>query len=110
MRLLFGQQRDEVERTIENAIARHIQPLKSTIVQERVARTQAISFIQTEIAELRMAFDAFSTNPSRHSWETPSDEVVVGGFGKTSKESSIHLVQTIIDDKPGEPQMMPEKT
>ena len=57
MRLLFGQQQDEVKRTIEHAIAQHIQPLNSAIAQERTERTQVISSIKNEIAELRAVFD-----------------------------------------------------
>ena len=78
---------DAVNRTIENVIAQYIQSLNSAIAQERTERIQAISSIQNEIAELRVAFDAFSINPSQHSRENPSDEVVLGGFGQKSKDA-----------------------
>ena len=47
---------------------------------ERTESIQAMSSIHNEIA------DTFSINPSQHSQEDLSDEVVVGGFGKESQE------------------------
>ena len=109
MRQLFSQQQDEVKRTIETAIAQHVQPLNSAIAQERTERTQAISSVQGEIADLRAAFEAFTTNPNQQSRENLSDEVVVGGFGQKSKDGAISLVQLIIEGKPGEPWVIRDK-
>ena len=50
---LLQDQKDDTKRIIECAIAQYVQPLNTSIVQERASRVQAISDVQTQISELR---------------------------------------------------------
>ena len=48
-----AEDRAEVKRTIETAIAQHVQHLNTVIAQERTSRVQAISEIQQQINSLQ---------------------------------------------------------
>ena len=111
MRQLFSEHKAEKKHTIESTIVLQLQPLNHAIAQERIERVEAISDIQTQISDLRAAFDAFSTNPPPgHRREEGGDEIVIGGFGQKSKEGAITMVQKIIDDKAGGPHVINERT
>ena len=46
-------QQEETKRTIESAIATHVQPLIAAMALERTARIQAISEIQNQLQRLQ---------------------------------------------------------
>ena len=80
MRQLFSEHKAEVKHTIESTIALQLQPLNHAIAQERIERVEAISDMQTQISDLRAAFDAFGTNPSPgHRREERGDEIAIKG-------------------------------
>ena len=111
MRKLLQEQKEDTKRDIEAAIAQHCQPLTAAIAQERTTRTQAISEVQSQISDLRLAFEAFSANsasPPRDGG-TRTNEIVIGGFGLKSKQGAINLVEKIIDGKPGEPKIIMDR-
>ena len=59
-----------------------------------------MSNMQTQISNLRAAFDALNTNsPPGHRREERGDEIEIGGFGQKSKEVAISTKQKIIDGK-----------
>ena len=111
MRKLLQEQKEDTKRDIEAVIAQHCQPLTAAIAQERTTRTQAISEVQSQISDLRLAFEAFSANsasPPRDGG-TRTNEIVIGGFGLKSKQGAINLVEKIIDGKPGEPKIIMDR-
>ena len=105
-----AEDRAEVKRTIETAIAQYVQPLNTIIAQERTSRVQAISEIQQQIKSLQAEVHTISANtvPNRPR-EGRSDEVVIGGFGLKSKEGAIEMIEKIIMDKDGDPQIFKDK-
>ena len=64
----------------ETTIGQHIQHLSNAIAQEKVERQQSFAEVQTQINDLRAAFDAFTIAPVQRFPAGRSDEIVTARF------------------------------
>ena len=104
-----GRHESDMKLVITFAMFQHVQSLNAVIVHERIARTQAISEIQTQIQGLHAEFQAFTATTAQMPLrEDRNDEVVIGGFGMKSKERRINVIENIIMIKDDDPQILKE--
>ena len=93
-----------------NIVSQHITPLKSEIAQERTARTQDITELRAELKEMNEKIDRLTSSSSSFGRSgNRTDEVIIGGFKKKSRQGAIHLCREILHGIEGSPTIIEDR-
>ncbi len=108
--------KDFMSRSVSDAVATHVQPLRSEIAQERTERTQQFLSYEMRFNNLDGRLASVESAQSSHVSASSAnigeiDEVVIGGFDKLrfSRDGAIAQCQHILSNVSGSPTIVHDR-